>query len=90
MTLITTPIGISYQAAVTNKTHSKLNLAIQEQHLTLTLLVKRKGEIAGISLLTFIQTKEKVICPAPLLVWVRMCTWPINHLSEDNKLVSFR
>lgn len=72
MTLITTPIGISYQAAAIGKTHSKLNLAIQEQHLPLTLLVKRKGEIAGTSPLTFIQTKEKIICSAPLLVWVRM------------------
>lgn len=80
VTLITTPIDISYQAAATDKSHSKLNLATQEHHLPLILLVKRRGQIAGISLLTFIHTKEKVICPVPLMVWVRMCTWPINQL----------
>lgn len=74
-------MSISYQAAATDKTHSKLNLTIQQQHLPLSLLGKRKGEIAGTSLLTFIKKKkEKVICPAPLLVWVTMCTWPICQL----------
>lgn len=73
-------MSISYQPAATDKTHSKLNLTIQQQHLPLSLLVKRKGEIAGTSLLIFIQTKEKVIFPAPLLVWVRMCTWPTCQL----------
>lgn len=60
MTLITTPIGISYQAAATDKTHSKLNLAIQEQHLPLPLLVKKKGRNSWHFSVSIYSNKRKI------------------------------